>query len=272
RFVECGIAEQHMVSAAGGMALQGLLPVVHSFACFLSTRANEHIYNNATERRKIVYTATLAGAIPGGPGHSHQSVRDISAIGSVPGLTAIEPCCERESRLAIRWAVERNDASTYLRFVNVPLDLPYALPLDYALEAGRGVVLRPGHDAAIVGYGPVLLTNAWHAAEELAAEGISAAVINHPWLNRIDDVWVGESLGRFPAVITLDNHYTTLGQGVMIAAALARGRCQADVRTIGLTDIPACGTNAEVLGHHGLDAPSIAKAVRSCIHAKSFTG
>ena len=272
RFVECGIAEQHMVSAAGGMALQGLLPVVHSFACFLSTRANEHIYNNATERRKIIYTATLAGAVPGGPGHSHQSVRDISAIGSVPGLTAIEPCCERESRLAIRWAVERNDASTYLRFVNVPLDLPYALPLDYALEAGRGVVLRPGHDVAIVGYGPVLLTNAWHAAEELAAEGISAAVINHPWLNRIDDVWVGESLGRFPAVITLDNHYTTLGQGVMIAAALARGRCQADVRTIGLTDIPACGTNAEVLGHHGLDAPSIAKAVRSCIHAKSFTG
>jgi len=272
RFVECGIAEQHMVSAAGGMALQGLLPVVHSFACFLSTRANEHIYNNATERRKIIYTATLAGAIPGGPGHSHQSVRDISAIGSVPGLTAIEPCCERESRLAIRWAVERNDASTYLRFVNVPLDLPYALPLDYALEAGRGVVLRPGHDVAIVGYGPVLLTNAWHAAEELAAEGISAAVINHPWLNRIDDVWVGESLGRFPAVITLDNHYTTLGQGVMIAAALARGRCQADVRTIGLTDIPACGTNAEVLSHHGLDAPSIAKAVRSCIHAKSFTG
>jgi transketolase len=272
RFVECGIAEQHMVSAAGGMALQGLLPVVHSFACFLSTRANEHIYNNATERRKIIYTATLAGAIPGGPGHSHQSVRDISAIGSVPGLTAIEPCCERESRLAIRWAVERNDASTYLRFVNVPLDLPYALPQDYALEAGRGVVLRPGHDIALVGYGPVLLTNAWYAADELAAEGISAAVINHPWLNRIDDVWVGESLGRFPAVITLDNHYTTLGQGVMIAAALARGRSHADVRTIGLADIPACGTNAEVLSHHGLDAPSIAKAVRSCIHAKSFTG
>ena len=50
RFIECGIAEQHMVSAAGGMALRGMLPVVHSFACFLSTRANEHIYNNATEK------------------------------------------------------------------------------------------------------------------------------------------------------------------------------------------------------------------------------
>jgi len=272
RFIECGIAEQHMVSAAGGMALQGLLPVVHSFACFLSTRANEHIYNNATERRKIIYTATLAGAIPGGPGHSHQSVRDISAIGSVPGLTAIEPCCERESRLAIRWAIERNDASTYLRFVNVPLDLPYALPAEYALEVGRGVLLKPGHDVAIVGYGPVLLSNAWRAAEDLANEGISAAVFNHPWLNCIDDDWVSQVLGRFSLVVTLDNHYVTLGQGVMIAAALARNRQRADVRSLGLTDIPACGTNAEVLAHHGLDASSIAKAVRSCIHAKSFTG
>jgi transketolase len=272
RFIECGIAEQHMVSAAGGMALQGLLPVVHSFACFLSTRANEHIYNNATERRKIIYTATLAGAIPGGPGHSHQSVRDISAIGSVPGLTAIEPCCERESRLAIRWAIERNDASTYLRFVNVPLDLPYALPAEYALEIGRGVLLKPGQDVAIVGYGPVLLSNAWRAAEELEAEGISAAVFNHPWLNRVDDAWVKHVYGMFPAVVTLDNHYVTLGQGVMLAAALARTGQRAEMRSLGLTDIPACGTNAEVLAHHGLDAPSIAEAVRSCIHAKSFTG
>jgi transketolase len=76
----------------------------------------------------------------------------------------------------------------------------------------------------------------------------------------------------FPAVVTLDNHYVTLGQGVMVAAALARNRQRADVLSLGLTDVPACGTNAEVLAHHGLDAPSIAKAVRSCIHAKSFTG
>src|ERR671914_142930 len=86
RFIECGIAEQHMVSAAGGMALSGLLPVVHSFACFLSTRANEQIYNNATERRKIVYVGSLAGLLPSGPGHSHQSVRDISALAAIPCL------------------------------------------------------------------------------------------------------------------------------------------------------------------------------------------
>jgi len=264
RFIECGIAEQHMVSAAGGMALRGLLPIVHSFACFLTTRANEQLYNNATERTKIVYVGTLAGLIPGGPGHSHQSVRDISAIGAVPGLTAIEPCSEREARLAIRWAVEANDASTYLRFVNVPLDLPYSLPAAYRLEPGRGVELRPGGDVALIGYGPVLLTQAYLAADDLAAEGIAASVINLPWLNRIDDDWVRDTLGRFATIVTLDNQYVSLGQGAMVAAALARTRIGAGVLSLGLTDVPACGGNAEVLAHHGLDGASIAKVVRSC--------
>ena len=268
RFIECGIAEQHMVSAAGGMALRGMLPVVHSFACFLSTRANEHIYNNATERRKIIYTATLAGAIPGGPGHSHQSVRDISAIGSVPGLTAFEPCNERESRLAIRWAIEHNPASTYLRFVNAPLDLPYTLPDDYELTPGCGAILRAGTDVAFVGYGPVLLSNAWRAADELAAHGLHAAVIDLPWLNRIEDAWAHDVLGAFPLVVTLDNHYVTLGQGVMVAAALARTGARSAVTHIGLTDLPACGTNAEVLAHHGLDAAGMVRTARAVLASR----
>ncbi len=264
RFIECGIAEQHMVSAAGGMALRGMLPVVHSFACFLSTRANEQIYNNATEKRKIIYTATLAGLVPGGPGHSHQSVRDISAIGAVPGLVAFEPCSEREARLAIRWAVEQNPDSTYLRFVNVPLDLPYTLPDAYALRVGQGVMLRPGTDVALIGYGPVLLTNAWRAADELASHGLSAAVIDLPWLNRIDETWVRQVLGSFGQIVTLDNHYLEFGQGVMVAAALARTGVRAGVTAIGLTEVPACGTNAEVLAYHGLDAASIAQtAIRA---------
>ncbi len=262
RFIECGIAEQHMVSAAGAMARAGVLPIVHSFACFLSTRANEQIYNNASERSKIIYTATLAGLVPGGPGHSHQSVRDISAIGSVPGLVAIEPCCERESRLAIRWAVLDNASSTYLRFVNVPLDLPFSLPRSYQFEIGRGAVLREGRDVALIGYGPLLMSSAWRAADALAGEGIDAAVVNLPWLNRLDDAWLRDTLADVPSVVTLDNHYVALGQGVMIAAAIARLGIAKEVRSLGLTDIPACGSNAEVLAHHGLDTDGIVRVVR----------
>ncbi len=80
RFVECGIAEQDMVSTAAGIARQGLLPVVNSFAAFLASRANEQIYNQASEGTKVVYALHYAGLIPAGPGKSHQSIRDISLL------------------------------------------------------------------------------------------------------------------------------------------------------------------------------------------------
>jgi transketolase len=256
------------VSAAGGLALRGMLPVVHSFACFLTTRANEHIYNNATERRKIIYVGTLAGLIPAGPGHSHQSVRDISAIGAVPDLTAFEPCSEREARLAIRWAVEENAGSSYLRFVNVPLDLPYALPASYVLQVGRGVSLRSGTDVAFVGYGPMLLSNAWRAADRLAADGVRAAVFNLPWLNRIDDEWISDTLRSFPLIVLLDNQYVTFGQSTMVAAALARTQAGCEVLSLGLTEVPACGSNPEVLSYHQLDEESLTRAVLARLSAR----
>src|SRR5215208_6467685 len=99
RFFECGIAEQDMVSQAGAMALAGLLPAVHSFACFLAPRANEQIYNNATEGGKVIYAGSLVGIVPGGPGHSHQSVRDIALFGCVPGMALLEPTTGAECAL-----------------------------------------------------------------------------------------------------------------------------------------------------------------------------
>ena len=135
------------------------------------------------------------------------------------------------------------------------------MPADYTLRVGRGVTLRQGNDVAIVGYGTILLTNAWRAADELAGQGISAAVIDLPWLNRIDDQWVREALGGFKQIVTLDNHYLEFGQGVMIGAALARTGVRAGLTQIGLKEIPACGSNADVLAYHGLDGASIARTV-----------
>ena len=109
------------------------------------------------------------------------------------------------------------------------------------------------------------------AADDLAPLGISAAVIDLPWLNRIDEAWLRETLGRFPAVLTLDNHYVALGQGTMVAAAAARAGIRAEIRSLGLTDIPACGSNAEVLAHHGLDAAGIVREVRQFKSARQLS-
>jgi transketolase len=253
-----------MVSQAGAMALRGLLPVVHSFACFLSTRPNEQIYNNATEGTKIIYVAPLAGLLPAGPGHSHQSVRDISAVGGTPNLVMIQPSCEQEVGAAVDYCVNGTDSSTYLRLVSIPVEIPFELPSDYALTLGRGSTLRGGSDGAVIAYGPVMLSEAYRAAEKLSAdEGIELAVIDLPWLNRVDRDWIREVGLRFPLLFTIDDHYLAGGQGELILATLAELELESPPRTrrFGLSEIPLCGSNQEVLEAHGLDAASLARAM-----------
>ncbi|OGG50975.1 MAG: transketolase [Candidatus Handelsmanbacteria bacterium RIFCSPLOWO2_12_FULL_64_10] len=264
RFLECGIAEQDMVSQAGTMALAGLLPVVHSFACFLSARPNEQIYNVCTEGGKVIYVGTLAGLLPGGPGHSHQAVRDIAALSAMPGMTLIEPATAEQVRAALDWCVDQAPGSCYLRLVSIPCERPPELARLAPLEYGRGQVVREGSDAAIVTYGPVMLAQALGAARALSGQGCSVRVINLPWLNVVDEAWLAEAVAGVRLLVTLDNHYIVGGQGQMVRSALL-GRPASGfeaVVSLGLTDIPACGRNDEVLRHHALDAGSIAAAIR----------
>jgi transketolase len=266
RFFECGIAEQDMVSQAGAMALAGLLPVVHSFACFLSTRPNEQIYNNATEGSKIIYVGSLAGIVPGGPGHSHQSVRDISALGAMPGMALVEPFSEDEVRAALDWAVGRASGSVYLRLVSVPWALGFEPPRIEELVPGRGTVLRAGDDALFVAAGPVMVEGAWHAADLLAEEGLEVGVVALPWLRDVDGTWVAEVAGGAP-IFCLDNHYVVGGQGEAVLAAVAADAPEAagQVRLVGVTSVPKSGGNNEVLHAHGLDAEGIAAQVREVV-------
>jgi transketolase len=268
RFIECGIAEQDMVSQAGGLALQGWLPIAHSFACFLAHRANEQIYTNATERTKILYVGSLAGLVPGGPGHSHQAVRDIAALAGVPGLVIAEPCCAAELGPLLEYLLEGTRDSAYLRLVSVPVAVPFALPAGYRVREGRGVVLSEGAgpELTVIGYGPVLLSEAVNAATMISAAGGRAPrIIALPWLNRVDHNWLAGIASAARTIVTLDNHYVDGGQGQMLAAAIAEldlARAP-KLRRLGLTAIPVSGTNAEVLAHHKLDAASLAAELRA---------
>lgn len=263
RFFECGIAEQDMVSMAGGMALKGLLPVVHSFACFLSSRPNEQIYNNATERTKVIYVGSLAGAVPGGPGHSHQAVRDISALAAMPGMALVEPSCEAEVALLFDWCVNQAPGSCYLRLVSLPWDIPFELPSSYRPKLGQGIALTEGTDVAVIAYGPVLLSAAIQASQILAKEpGVSVKIINLPWLNNVDPRWLKSELGELKRVYCLDNHYIVGGQADSVARAIGEFD-GGDIRVtrLGIEDIPPCGTNQQVLGAMALDANAIVKAI-----------
>jgi len=264
RFVECGIAEQDMLSQAGALALKGKLPISHSFACFLAPRANEQFFNNASEHTKCIYTGSLAGLLPAGPGHSHQMVRDISALGGIPGLTLLEPSCEEEVKMVLEYAVEENTESTYIRLISIPYEVPYKLPTSYILKKGQGIALTEGEDAILFSYGPIMLSEACKAAERLRHEhGIGLKVINLPWLNSIDLIWLRELIGTCRHIYTLDNHLLDGGQGERIATAILEAGIKGlhSFRRYGLTVIPACGRNDEVLAYHGLDCNSLAVGI-----------
>jgi transketolase len=250
RFVECGIAEQDMVSQAGALALGGMLPAVHSFASFLTPRANEQVFNNATEGTKVLYAGMLAGIVPGGPGHSHQSIRDIALMGSVPGMACLEPATEEEARRCVEWAVFEADGPVYLRFVSVPWDLGFESPPAGPLERGRGTVVRSEGDVVLVCTGPVL------ASQAFAVE--NAALVLLPWLRDIDGQWLADAAaGR--RIVALDNHWLRGGQGDAVRAALPGER----VEVIGVDRVPECGSNDEVLRAHGLDAASLRERLRA---------
>jgi transketolase len=268
RFVECGIAEQDMASMACGMARRGALPIAHSFACFLSTRPNEQIYNQCSEGTKAIYVGSLAGLLPGGPGHSHQSVRDISALAAVPNLLMAEPATDADVHALLDYLVNDASESAYLRLVSVKWPVPFASPPGGRVQPGTGWIVRPGTDAVVFGYGPWLLSNAWQGAEEIAAStGSRIRIVNLPWLNRIDRAWLREAIGGCRTIVTLDNHYVHGGQGEMLAAAIAElGLDPAPrVTCIGVTELPECGTNDEVLAYHGLDVAGLVKQFRAAL-------
>jgi transketolase len=260
RFIESGIAEQDMVSAAGGLALQGLLPVVNSFGVFLASRANEQIYTNTTEKTKIIYVCHYAGLIPAGPGKSHQSLRDISLFGALPNMTILEPCNALETREALRWCVNEAEHSCMLRLIISPSPRTIALPGDYQFNPGQGTILHDGHDAVLFAYGPVMLNEALTAAEILKARGLSLKVVNLPWLNTVDYDWLQETIGDCKNLYSLDNHSTYGGVGdnvlnAMMASGAIGGR---RLEKFGIDVIPACGTPPEALRHHQLDGESLA--------------
>ena len=180
RFVESGIAEQDMVSTAGGLALQGCLPIVNSFGVFLASRSNEQIYNNATENTKIIYVCHYAGLVPAGPGKSHQSLRDISLFGALPGCVILEPGNEVETRQALEWCVNEAEQSCMIRLVIGPSPRVIPVAENYQFSFGRGNVLNQGADAVLFSYGPVMLNEALTAAEHLNRHGFSLKVINMP--------------------------------------------------------------------------------------------
>jgi transketolase len=263
RFIEVGIAEQDMVSMAAGLARQGLLPVVNSFAAFLAARANEQIYNQASEGTRVVYALHYAGLIPAGPGKSHQSLRDVSLLAALPNVAVVQPANADETRALLRWAIEDAKENVALRLAIGPSPRRIDLP-DVRVSPGRGAVLREGSDALLFAYGPVMLHEALSAAEIL---GTRLQVVNMPWLNRIDSDWLAEISEPFAELFVVEDHAPVGALG----DALRRGLAGRAITVFGVEGWSACGTPSEALGFHGLDGSSLADRIALALRARTAT-
>jgi transketolase len=262
RFVEVGIAEQDMVSMAAGLARQGLLPVVNSFASFLAARGNEQIYNQASEGTKVVYALHYAGLIPAGPGKSHQSIRDISLLAALPNMTVVQPANSEETRALLRWAVEDAQENVALRLAIGPSPRSLDLPGGVAATPGQGTVLREGSErfcrieGLVQQHGPV---------REEQRVGARVQVVNMPWLNRVDSDWLAELVDPFGELFVVEDHAPVGALGDSLRRHLD-GRA---VTVFGVEGWPACGTPIEALRFHGLDGASLADRIALALRARA---
>ena len=236
------------------MALAGLLPVCHSFACFLTPRAAEQVFNNASEGTKVLYHGSLAGIVPGGPGHSHQSVRDIALMGSVPGLAAIEPYCEAEVRPRGRVGRARGRRP---RLSPARLAALAARLRSARRRARRGPRHRPARGrgrnvrlhrprARLPGVGGV--RRARRLGPDRAA--VAARRSTAPGLP-------STPAARSSASTTTSSPAARARRCSTRSPRPRRKRPPARASSAS-TGIPECGTNDEVLRAHGLDAASLA--------------
>ena len=270
RFVENGIAEQDMVSMAAGMARHGLVPVVNSFASFLASRANEQIYNQASERTKVVYAMHYAGLIPAGPGKSHQSLRDASLMAAIPGVTVVHPCNAEETRALVEWAVLEADESVAIRLAIGPsprrIELPAATrpPPASASRCGRA-------DAMLVSLRAGDAPRGAHRGGAPRGAGIDAAVVAMPWLDRVDPEWLAATFTGVREVLVVEDHAPVGALGDTLRRALAALPEPPALQVVGVEGWPACGTPVEALRHHGLDGASLAERVALAVPGRAGT-
>ena len=262
RFFECGIAEQDMVSKAGGMALTGMLPIVHSFSSFLSARPNEQIYNNASEGNKIIYVGSLAGLLPAGPGHSHQAVRDISNIGSIPNIYVIEPSCAEELDQILDWGINKSERSIYIRLNSLATEINFKYPTKNVFRIGEGFSVKKGKDAIMFTYGPMMLNEVLKTRKLLIKEKqFYLEIVNLSSLNFINSNWLKKKIKPHENIFCLDNHYIVGGLGDRLSCLISSFNVNKKFINLGLEKFPECGTNDEILKYHSMDYKSISKKI-----------
>ncbi len=265
RFFDVGIAEQHAVTAAAGMAMGGLRPVVAIYSTFLTRAIDQVNLDVAMHGQPVVFCLDRAG-ITGDDGASHHGVLDMVLMSKVPGMTIFAPSSYRELGIMLHDALELcTEGPAVIRW---PKTMP---PEDggHPGEVGSGLSARKarlGGDVCLLAVGKMLAT-AEAAAEELASEGVEATVWDVRVAKPLDEQMLADAAAH-PAVVTIEDGYREGGIGSAIVGQVARRRCATPPR-FAVLGIPVQfiphGKPDDILASFGLDGAGVATAARTLL-------
>jgi 1-deoxy-D-xylulose-5-phosphate synthase len=255
RYVDCGIAEQHAVTFAAGMACEGVKPVVAIYSTFLQRAYDQLVHDVALQNLPVVFALDRAGIV-GADGPTHAGAYDIPFVRCIPNISLACPADEAECYRLLSTAYEQNHpvAVRYPRGAGIGTELPKDLA---GLPFGKGEVRREGKRIAILAFG-TLLYPALQAGEKL-----DATVVNMRWAKPLDRDLLQQIAREHDALVTLEEGALPGGAGSAVLEALQADRVNLPVLCLGLPDrFIEHGDPAKLLSMLGLDADGIERSVR----------
>jgi 1-deoxy-D-xylulose-5-phosphate synthase len=279
RYYDTGICESHLVAMAAGMCKSGLRPFAAIYSTFIQ-RAFDQVWQEvALNRLPVVFCMDRAGFV-GDDGAVHHGFLDQSFLRPMPGMVLMAPSDEAELNRSLRLALSLESASA-VRYPrdNVPacnfedvIDEPLRGAASSEWKVGKSRVLREGSDATLVVYG-ALAQNAMIAAEDLAMEGMSVAVVDARFCKPLDGEMLARVLGSGQPVLTVEDHSLQNGFGsAVLEYAVAHQLPTERVTRLGMPDrLISHATRGEQLAEVGLDPTGIARSVRDAVRASEGT-
>lgn len=265
RFFQVGIAEANMMGLAAGMAVAGKIPFTGTFANFSTGRVYDQIRQSiAYSKKNVKICASHAGLTLGEDGATHQILEDIGMMKMLPNMTVIVPADFNQTKQATI-AIADFQGPVYLRFGRPAV--PIFVKPDAKFVIGKADVLTEGTDVTIIACGH-LVWKSIEAAKELAAQGISAEVINMHTIKPLDEEAVLRSVAKTKCVVTAEEHMLNGGLGDSIAQVLIRNTPYPQ-EYVGVHDtFGESGTPDELMVKYHIDTPDVVAAAKKVISRK----
>lgn len=261
RFYQMGMAEQLLMGAAAGMAREGFMPFVTTYAVFASRRAYDFICLGIAEESLNVKIVCALPGLTTGYGPSHQATEDIAIFRGMPNLTIIDPCDAHEIEQAVP-AIAAHQGPVYMRLLRgkVPLVLDEH---DYRFELGRAKLIRDGRDALVIASG-FMTARALEAADLLEKDGVGAGVLHVATIKPLDEETIRREAARGGRlVVVAENHSALGGLGEAVAGVLLRAGIAPKFRQVALPDaFLEAGALPTLHDRYGISAAAMAQSIK----------